>query len=425
MKNQAHWPQVSLEDIAEIQTGLSKSSNRKGEFVRMPFLRVANVQDGFFDLEDIREIDVPKKAVERFRVRKGDVLLTEGGDFDKLGRGAIWKGEIDPCVHQNHLFVVRPDTRVLDTQFFAYQTSSPAGRAYFQSCSKQSTNLASINSTQLKQFPTLLPKLPEQRKIAALLGTWDRGIETITRLIRARTRHQRGLRQRLLSGDTRFPEFRDQPWVECRLGDLLKQVWRPIEWAPDKEFRLVSIRRRSGGLFDRGEFRGDEFKTKDLHRIESNDFLISKRQVSHGALAMVKPEFAGACVSKEYTIFVAKDPAKLHMPFFDWLSRTPRMWHMTYVVSNGVVKEKLIFVPKDFLKFSIRIPPTLEEQRRIATLLDAGEREIALLRRQLEAFREQKRGLMQKLLTGEWRLTVDPEETDAPTESEAEISTSA
>jgi type I restriction enzyme, S subunit len=129
MKNEAHWHIVSLEDVAEIQTGLSKSSSRQGEFVTMPYLRVANVQDGHFDLSEVKDIEVPKDSVERFRVKTGDVLLTEGGDFDKLGRGAVWRGEIKDCVHQNHVFVVRPNLKKLDERFLAYQTQGPRGRA--------------------------------------------------------------------------------------------------------------------------------------------------------------------------------------------------------------------------------------------------------------------------------------------------------
>lgn len=166
MKAPKGWKIRTLEEVAVIQTGLSKSASRTGDFVRLPYLRVANVQDGHFDLSEIKEIDVPKESVDRFRVVAGDLLLTEGGDFDKLGRGVIWTGAIKDCVHQNHIFVVRSDDCVLNRRFLAMQTQGAHRRAYFQSCSKQSTNLASINSTQLKQFPVLLPPLPEQQKIA-------------------------------------------------------------------------------------------------------------------------------------------------------------------------------------------------------------------------------------------------------------------
>jgi type I restriction enzyme S subunit len=98
---------------------------------------------------------------------------------------------------------------------------------------------------------------------------------------------------------------------------------------------LISIRRRAGGLFFRGSFTAREFKTLDLNRIETGDFLVSKRQATDGALAMVREQFDGMHLSNEYVIFRCKAPEKLHMPFLDWLSRTRRMGRMAYLASNG------------------------------------------------------------------------------------------
>jgi type I restriction enzyme S subunit len=95
----------------------------------------------------------------------------------------VWQGQIDPCLHQNHVFAVRPNAEILLPEFLAYVASSMAGRRYFTLCSKQSTNLASINSTQLKQFPIPLPPLSEQQRIADILSTWDRAIEQAEKII--------------------------------------------------------------------------------------------------------------------------------------------------------------------------------------------------------------------------------------------------
>jgi type I restriction enzyme S subunit len=219
MKTPLRWKIKTLQEVAEIQTGLSKSASRVGDFVRLPYIRVANVQDGRLDLSEVKEINVPKDAVDRYRVIQGDLLLTEGGDFDKLGRGALWTGAIRECVHQNHIFVVRANSNLLDRRFLALLTQSVHGRGYFQSCSKQSTNLASINSTQLKQFPVPLPPLPEQQKIADILGTWDEALEKLDALIAAKARRKQALMQQLLTGHRRLPGF-SKPWAKPKLGDL-------------------------------------------------------------------------------------------------------------------------------------------------------------------------------------------------------------
>jgi len=403
MKNLAHWHIVALEDVAEIQTGLSKSASRKGEFVTLPYLRVANVQDGHFDLSEVKEIEVPKAAVDRFRVRDGDVLLTEGGDFDKLGRGAVWRGEIKDCVHQNHIFVVRPDAKKLDERFLAYQTQGPRGRAYFQSCSKQSTNLASINSSQLRQFPTALPPLPEQRKIADILTTWDEALTQLDALIEAQERRKKALMQQLLTGRRRLMGF-SKPWKRFRFSELLEPQDRYVEFDDDHTYSLVSIRRRSGGVFFREALQGGDIKTKVMKRVHTGDFLISRMQVVHGALGMVRPHCDGMYASDSYDVLVAKNAKLLHMPLLDWMSRMRSFWHLAYISSHGVHIEKMTFKLSDFMHEKITLPSDLEEQRHIAAILDTADQQLTLLRTQRTALDQQKRGLMQRLLTGKLRV---------------------
>ena len=165
------WKTQPLTDVAYIQTGLAKGKSHQNEVVQMPYLRVANVQDGFLDLKEIKQIFVASDKVARYTLRLGDVLLTEGGDYDKLGRGAVWHDEIPNCLHQNHVFAVRPHFEILDSHYLAYLTGSKYGKAYFLSCSKQTTNLASINSTQLKAFPVITPLISEQKEIVRILET--------------------------------------------------------------------------------------------------------------------------------------------------------------------------------------------------------------------------------------------------------------
>lgn len=132
-------------------------------------MRVANVQDGFLNLSEIKEIEVSEELIDRYSLKNGDVLFTEGGDYDKLGRGTVWQGQIKNCLHQNHVFVVRPQADVLSPYFLSYQAGSRYGKQYFLKCSKQTTNLASINSTQLKGFPVLMPTIEEQAQIVLLI----------------------------------------------------------------------------------------------------------------------------------------------------------------------------------------------------------------------------------------------------------------
>ncbi|HQT74271.1 MAG TPA: restriction endonuclease subunit S [Acidiphilium sp.] len=164
----AHWNIAALKFLADVQTGLAKGKDYgAAKTVNVPYLRVANVQDGYLNLDDVTTIEVLPEDVERYRLKIGDVLMNEGGDFDKLGRGDIWRGQIDPCIHQNHVFAVRP--RNVSSEWLNLITSALYAQQFFISRSKQTTNLASISSTNLMELPVVLPPALEQETILALV----------------------------------------------------------------------------------------------------------------------------------------------------------------------------------------------------------------------------------------------------------------
>lgn len=159
-----HWNVCRLKFLAEIQTGVAKGKDLTGkETLEVPYLRVANVQDGYLALDDIATIEIEQTELGRYSLQPGDVLMNEGGDYDKLGRGHVWSGEISPCIHQNHVFAVRPHA-VSSFWLNAFSSSQPA-QFYFMSKSKQSTNLASISSSNLMELPVPMPPENEQSQI--------------------------------------------------------------------------------------------------------------------------------------------------------------------------------------------------------------------------------------------------------------------
>lgn len=162
------WSLVRFEDIAQTTGGVTlgrKLANRKT--ITLPYLRVANVKRGAFDLSIIKEISIAEDELERYSLRKGDLLMTEGGDWDKVGRAALWQGQIPNCLHQNHIFRSRMRSAELSPVWFELYFNSPDGRRYFESAAKQTTNLASINMRQVRNCPIPLPPLAEQKRIVA------------------------------------------------------------------------------------------------------------------------------------------------------------------------------------------------------------------------------------------------------------------
>lgn len=198
------WQTVMLGKLAEIVSGVTLGSKDDSPArIEVPYLRVANVQDGFLDLSEIKTVKIPAALAEKLYLRRGDVLMNEGGDFDKLGRGTVWNEEISPCVHQNHVFRVRPAAGDLRSEYLALWSQSEFGKKYFVFSSKQSTNLASINSTQLNRFLVALPSPSEQRRIEERLQFSNARIETL-QIERDKLRLvKQGLMHDLLAGRVR------------------------------------------------------------------------------------------------------------------------------------------------------------------------------------------------------------------------------
>ncbi len=168
--NPMGWEANSLEDVAEIEGGVTKGRKFNGKAtVLVPYMRVANVQDGHIRLDDIAEIEVLPEDVDKYSLQTGDLLLTEGGDPDKLGRGAVWKGVIDPCIHQNHIFRVRSKSEIIMPEYLSTLIGSQRGKGYFLRAAKQTTGIATINKTQLKGFSVLIPPLELQKKWDSLV----------------------------------------------------------------------------------------------------------------------------------------------------------------------------------------------------------------------------------------------------------------
>ena len=148
---------------------------------------MANVQDGYLALDDIAEVEVAVRDVGRFELGMGDVLMTEGGDFDKLGRGHVWKEQVAQCLHQNHI------------QFLTLLMSSVYGRAYYTATSKQSTNVASTNSTKLRNLPIPLPALKDQVEITRWTDRETATIDALIAKVRKAIKHLREFRTALIS----------------------------------------------------------------------------------------------------------------------------------------------------------------------------------------------------------------------------------
>ncbi|MGX9458765.1 restriction endonuclease subunit S [Photobacterium damselae subsp. damselae] len=194
-------------------------------------------------------------------------------------------------------------------------------------------------------------------------------------------------------------------WVRESLKKHLTLEQRKVKVLDEKEYDLVTVKRSRGGVVRREHLYGKQISVKSQFSLKQGDFLISKRQIVHGACGIVPAHLDGSIVSNEYSIFTAKD--SFDLTYLRYLSETLYFQQTCFHSSIGVHIEKMIFKLDNWFKWDFNLPP-LPEQRKIAQILSTWDRGIATTEKLIDASKQQKKALMQQLLTGKKRL-VDPE----------------
>ena len=384
------WEVRPLVALASIRTGIAKNSNvTVSNPVQVHYLRVANVQDGFLDLSEMSQIRINRADIERYAVLPGDVLMNEGGDLDKLGRGAIWRGEFSPCVHQNHVFVVRCGAN-LSPGYLNFWTSGLHARRYFMLAGRQTTNLASISKTSLGQLPVALPSTKsEQEAIAETLNDADALVESLEQLIAKKRLIKQGAMQELLTGKKRLPGFAGK-WRVKRLGDVAEITMgqSPSSAYYNNKGDGLPLIQGNADIFDRRTIKR-VFTTEITKRGRCGDILMSVRapvgEISRAIFDVCLGR--GVCAIRSniflYHALIANEPA--------WAK-----------LSKGSTFDSVNST--DVKAFEIQMPTDEDEQTAIATILSDMDAELSVLECKLAKARQIKQGMMQELLTGRRRL---------------------
>lgn len=202
-----------------------------------------------------------------------------------------------------------------------------------------------------------------------------------------------------ISYDFNKYKFPDE-WIKIKLKDIFDLVERPINMEDNTEYQLVTVKRNYGGVQEREVLKGKDILVKTQFIINEGDFLISKRQIAHGACGIVPKVLHNSIVSNEYNVFKASE--KLNLNFFNYYTQLPFMKRYFYISSDGVHIEKLLFKTNDWLNRYVVIP-TLKEQEKIVKILSTWDLAIEKQEQLIEKKKEFKKGLMQKLLSGEVR----------------------
>lgn len=411
------WRIGKLAQLADIRSGIAKNSNAIPKNpLTVNYLRVANVQDGYLDLSEMSQLTISRDELNRFLVLPGDMLTNEGGDIDKLGRGALWKGGFHPCVHQNHVFVVRCKSNLAPEYLNAWTSSTPA-RRYFLLAGRQTTNLASINKTSLGQLPIALPPTKaEQQTIAEALRDADALVESLEQLLDKKRQIKQGAMQELLTGEKRLPGFSGE-WEVKTFGELFDfsggftasrdqlsangycylhygdihtsnktyiDVLAEYQEIPKLDVPLKKITTTS--LLEDGDVvfvdasEDDEGTSK--HVVVSN---LDGIPFISGLHTIVAKSKTSELVNLYKRHCFQTRSVKVQFRFFAVGTKV-----------SGISKSNIakIFIPV----------PSIDEQTAIAAILSDMDSDIAALQAQLVKARQVKQGMMQELLTGRIRL---------------------
>lgn len=401
-----NWEQYNLRDLATYRRGSFPQPYGLPEWIDefngFPFVQVFDVAENM-RLQNATKLRISELAAKQsVFVKKGTVLITIQGS---IGRVAVC--QYDTYVDRT-LLIIQKFLKEMDHWFFAFamevlfaieKRKAPGG------------TIKTITKEALSSFSIPVPPFIEQQKIASILCTWIEAIQKCEQTIAALKTRNKGLAQQLLTppdagqgGKKRLMGFEGE-WVEYQFEELLKKVKRPVDWNDDELYKLISVRRRSGGIFFRDALYGNQIKVKNLNTAKSGDFLFSKMQIVHGASAMVTEEFDDAKISGSYIAVRSKNPELLNIEYLNWYSKLPLFYHQTFTSSYGVHIEKMTFDFNLFLKEKIQLP-SVEEQTAIVQVLNEAERELQLYQQKLTTLKDQKKGLMQKLLTGEVRVKI-------------------
>lgn len=183
-------------------------------------------------------------------------------------------------------------------------------------------------------------------------------------------------------------------WASKKIGQWLKLAERTIVLQDEEEYQLVTVRRGFGGVDSRGSFLGKNVLVKNYFIVKTGDFIISKRQIAHGACGIVPPELDGAVVSNEYNVFLPQDGTNIQM--FNLMMQLPHYKRLFYLMSDGVHIEKLLFKTQDWMKRTLAMP-LLKEQKKIAEILATQDKAIELQGRKIEELKRFKQGCLERM----------------------------
>lgn len=363
--------------------------------------RIPYLKDGLISKEALDDEEFPL-------LMDGDLIIADvSEDYEGVGECVELKN-VDgrKVISGLHTFAARDMAGKTVPGFRTYLLSHPQVIRHLR---KIATGISvyGISKTNLTRVRLALPPLPEQKKIAEILSTWDKVIESVEKVLTAKLKLKKGLMQQLLTGKKRFQEFAAREWTRMKISDFTTQAIR-VRVKPETAFLALGIRSHGKGTFLKPDFDPDKIEMTELYEVKENDLIVNITFAWEGAIAIAGASDDGALVSHRFPTYEFN--TGLAIPeYFRHVIVQKWFVERLGLISPGGAGRNRVLSKKDFGKLEV-LMPSVEEQCRIATVLDTCDKEIELLIKQRNALKEQKLGLMQQLLTGKKRIKVTEQE---------------
>lgn len=392
------WEVKSLIEVATYvdYRGKTPTKTNSGRFL----VTAKNIRDGFIDYEISQEFISVKDfelVMRRGLPKLGDILITTEAP---LGSVALIDREDIALAQRVIKYRVKEDKA---NNLFLFQYLLSDRFQLILDLNSTGSTAKGIKGSVLHKLNVPLPPLPEQKAIARVLSTWDEAIHTTEKFIAQKELRKKWLMQKLLTGRKRLKGFENTKWKIQPLESFIKPIVREVP-KPDVPYLGIGLRSHGKGTFLKHDEQPEKNSMDKFYVVRPNDLIVNITFAWEQAIAIVRPEDDGALASHRFPTYTFIEE-KGHPDFFRFYILQPRMKFMLEMISPGGAGRNRVMSKSDFIKLEFLLP-VYKEQTAIAQVLQAAEKEINLLKAKVEKLREQKRGLMQDLLTGRVRLKI-------------------
>jgi type I restriction enzyme S subunit len=398
------WKELKLKDVFDIKlSGVDKKSyHGQREVLLCNYTDVYNNDYITSDMSFSKATATPAQ-INNYSLQLGDVIITKDSEtpYD-IGVPSVVIDNLQNVLCGYHLALLRPDKRLIDPIYMANAISHTSVRKQFFRSANGITRFG-LTKTAIQNINILIPPLPEQSKIGIILDLWKKNVNLLNKLLKEKRLMKQALMQRLVTGKLRFKDFKNSVFHKTEIGKFLIPTSRPTA-RPIDSYTALGIRSHGKGTFLRNIDDPETVMMDTLYEVKENDLIVNITFAWEGAIAIVKKSDEGALVSHRFPTYTFNRD-KVIPEYFKHIIQTKRFVHELGLVSPGGAGRNRVLSKKDFLNIVIAIP-SVDEQKKIAALLNGIDREIELLKKKLECLITQKKGLMQKLLTGRIRVKV-------------------